>query len=398
MIKKMIVGRKSEYLNHMLTFYIAIVIALIVSGCKIQTAGMEITVSEVIEQIHNHNFHPLGEGKAMTYDRNLNEAGIANLENDDWKVRLLAVSDLVRIGIESDNEIIEGLTHKDEHVRQACAMALGILKAQEAIDDLEQIVKDDENAMVRSQAVIAIGQIESRNSLELLHDKMSNDPSRDVRHQCELAIDQIEKQMGTTDKHLSAFLSLDTTGFELARVGSIAPDFILDDTEGSEWKLSDFKERKWVVLIWVFADWCPVCHGEFHDLIKLQDDFNSEEVQVFTLECHDLYRGRVMVGKELEPTYWFSKESFKDAYTRQIGWPHLLDHAGIVGAMYGADPMAFAVHAEYINRPTTVIIDKDGIVQLLYQGTYWGDRPTIEQTLDMIRSGKFEFENQNRLK
>jgi len=105
-----------------------------------------------------------------------------------------------------------------------------------------------------------------------------------------------------------------------------------------------------------------------------------------------------MVGKELEPAYWFAKESYKDAYTSRIKWPHLLDRAGAVGARYGIDPLAFAVHAEYINRPTTVIVDKEGIVRFLYQGTYWGDRPTIEQTLDMILQEDFEFEHPKRRK
>ena len=105
-----------------------------------------------------------------------------------------------------------------------------------------------------------------------------------------------------------------------------------------------------------------------------------------------------MVGKELDPTYWFAKQSFKQAYTDQIWWPHLLDRAGAVGAAYGVDPLAFAVHAEYINLPSTIIIDPDGIVRLAYYGTFWGDRPTIEQTLEMIHNENFEFQHPKRLK
>ena len=126
------------------------------------------------------------------------------------------------------------------------------------------------------------------------------------------------------------------------------------------------------MLIWVFADWCPVCHGEFHDLMDIQEEFKEEGIEVVTIEIHDTYRGRVMVGKELEPSYWFAKESFKEAYSNRIKWPHLLDRAGAVGAMYGMDPLAFAVHAEYINRPGTVIIDKEGIVRSLIQGDLLG--------------------------
>ena len=66
--------------------------------------------------------------------------------------------------------------------------------------------------------------------------------------------------------------------------------------------------------------------------------------------------------------------------------------------MYGVDPMAFAVHAEYINRPSTVIVDPGVVVRLAYYGTYWGDRPTIGQTLEMIRNRHFEFEHPKRRK
>jgi len=194
-------------LIHLFTQYIVIVILLTVSACKGQTTSSEVLVQQVLTQIVKHDFHPLNEDRAMTIDRTFNKPGIADLSNGDWRIRLLAVRDLVRAGIRSDNEIIAGLSNSDEHVRQVCAMALGILKSQAAIDGLEQIVREDKNTIVRSQAVIALGQIESRGSLELLHESLINDPSRDVKHQCELAIDQIEKEMGTTEKQLSALLS-----------------------------------------------------------------------------------------------------------------------------------------------------------------------------------------------
>ena len=60
--------------------------------------------------------------------------------------------------------------------------------------------------------------------------------------------------------------------------------------------------------------------------------------------------------------------------------------------------MAFSVHAEYINRPCTFIIDADGILRFAYYGPFWGDRPSIEQTLDMIQHQNFNYENPRRLK
>ena len=373
-------------------------IMLVLLSCVNNASRDKVEVSQVFERIATHDFNPMNEDHSMTLDHAVREAGIPDLDNEDWRIRLLGVRDLVRAGQKSVDEILMGLQHSDEHVRQVCAMALGILSSEEGIEGLEQLAREDSSTVVRSQAIISLGQIESTGSLDLLNKIKEEDPSRDVMHQCELAIDQIQKQMGTSKKQLNAFLTLDETTFESVKLGEKASDFELQDTEGKTWKLSDFEDEKWVVLIWVFADWCPVCHGEFHELMDLHKLFVKEGIEVFTIEIHDRYRGRVMVGKELEPSYWFARESFKEAYTKRIKWPHLLDRAGAVGAKYGIDPLAFAVHAEYINRPSTVIVDKEGIVRFLYLGTFWGDRPTIDQTLDMIQKEEFEFEHPRRRK
>jgi hypothetical protein len=59
---------------------------------------------------------------------------------------------------------------------------------------------------------------------------------------------------------------------------------------------------------------------------------------------------------------------------------------------------AFTVHAEWINRPSEVIVDKEGIARFAYYGTFWGDRPSIYQQLEMVRSGDYSFAAPKRLK
>ena len=73
-----------------------------------------------------------------------------------------------------------------------------------------------------------------------------------------------------------------------------------------------------------------------------------------------------------------------------------MDQAGKVGAMYGVDPMEFVVHDEWINRPSTIIVAPSGVVRFAYYGTYWGDRPTIEQTLNMIKTNSYSFRHPER--
>lgn len=356
------------------------------------------TPETIFQRIASHSFHPLNEEGTFTLDRKLNEHGIADLDDTDWKVRLLGIRDLARLGqTEPIQTIAEGLAHEDLHVRQITAAALGILKASTSASRLEAALRQDPSPLVRAQAAMALGQMQSNSSLSVLGKALDEDSSRDVRHQCELAIHQIESRAGATSKQLEAFLSLETKDFHTLEVGAPAPEFSLDSTEGKSWHLKTLSRDKWSVLIWIFADWCPVCHNEFHELIELESQFRKENIGVFTLEIHDDYRGNVMVGKELEPDYWFSEESLKDAYTGKIWWPHLLDRGGKVGAAYGVDPMAFAVHAEYINRPSVVIIDPEGIIRLAYYGTYWGDRPSMREILGMIRAEDFSFQHPKRL-
>ncbi len=244
---------------------------------------------------------------------------------------------------------------------------------------------------------MALGQIEADDALDLLRELAEQDSSVDVRHQAKLSADQIEKRMGATPELAAAWRALDPSTFNRVYPGDTAPDFVLPDTEGNRWKLSNHTGDDWLLLIWVFADWCPVCHREFQELIEYRERIEALDVTVATIECHDLYRSRVMTGQELDPEYRFADTSFHEQYREAIWWPHLMDRAGRVGVQYGIDPMAYAVHAEYINRPATVIIDPDGIVRLAYYGTYWGDRPSIEEALDMIESNSFDYTHPRRL-
>ncbi|WP_042663906.1 redoxin domain-containing protein [Haloferax sp. ATB1] len=360
------------------------------------SSSNELSVEAVLDRVRTHEFHPVDE-TSFTVDRTLEEHGIADLDDDDWRVRLLAVRDLVRLGDAKMSEIAAEFEDDDVQVRYVCATALGILRSQSEIEVLERVVREDPNALARSQAIVALGQIGATRSLELLRDRQENDDSKDVRHQAELSVDRIQKGEVAEPELEAAYRDLDEDTFEQLAVGASAPLFELPDTDGRTWDLEDsIGDDEWTVLIWVFADWCPVCHREFDELIELREELQEADVNVATIECHGRYRGRVMVGRELEPEYWFAEESFIESYTEQIWWPHLLDRAGTVGAKYGVDPMAYAVHAEYINRPATVIIDPTGTVRFAYYGTFWGDRPSIEETLEMVQSEKFEFEHPER--
>lgn len=353
-------------------------------------------VEAILQRVAQHSFHPIRGG--FTFDRELNKHGVVDLDDRDWLVRTLAVRDLVRAGLPAESEIVAALEHSNAHVRHVAVMSLGIVRSTNAVARLEAVLLKDPDDVVRSQVAQALSQIGQSRSLDVLRLALKDDKSKDVRHQAELALHAIEHGHAATPELAAAYRALDERRFGRAKVGEPAPDFQLPDTDGRVWKLADFRGRKPVVLIWIFADWCPVCHGEFRELIELRRQFESAGIQVFTVEAHDTYPARVMVGREVEPKYWFSKTSFKDSYTKNIWWPHLVDRAGAVGAEYGVQPMAFVVHAEWINRPSVVIVDQEGGVRFAYYGTFWGDRPSIKQVLGMVQSGNYSFDAPKRLK
>ncbi|MBI4557452.1 MAG: redoxin domain-containing protein [Candidatus Hydrogenedentes bacterium] len=362
------------------------------------SAGKEAAsnVDQIMQRIKEFPFNPIRDGR--TREPALDHDGVANLADGAWRVRVLAIRDLARLGAAAVPEVVEYLNDENPHVRHVAAFALGFHPGEASDKALIDLLRRDPDSVVRSQAVISLSQLKSQAALTLLEDLAQNDASRDVRHQCDLAAYRITKYPGPETGLAAAYARLDESKFEQIRVGQPALDFELADTDGNNWRLTDFRGKKSVVLIWIFADWCPVCHNEFRELIQLKEEYAAHNVEVVTIECHDAYRGRVMVGREFQPKYWFTKESPQGFYQGRIWWRHLVDPAGSVGATYGVQPMEFVVHSEWINRPATVIVDKEGIVQFAYYGTYWGDRPSIEQTLGMVRSGNFAFEHPKRLK
>jgi len=372
--------------------------AMLAAILLIFSARASAQTETALARVATHSFQPLNEDGSFTSDRVLKSHGVRSLENDDWKIRLLALRDILKLLPQDYERVVAGLSHDSQHVRQIAAAAFGIARQSNSAKNLHTVLQSDPSALVRSQAAMSLGQMESTESLELLQKALKDDKSRDVQHQCELAIDQIEKHAGATAEQLNAFLNLDESLFEQIHLGQTAPDFALKDTDDQTWQLAKFSKGKWVVLVWIFADWCPVCHGEFSDLIQMQREFEEANATVATIECHDRFRCRLMVGKETDAKYWFSKGSFRDKYRSKIWWPHLSDLAGAIGAQYGVDPMCFAVHAEYVNRPSTIIIDPQGNVRFAYYGTFWGDRPLMHETLEMIKSESFDFVHPKRLK
>ena len=125
-------------------------------------------------------------------------------------------------------------------------------------------------------------------------------------------------------------------------VGQQAPDFELKDQHGTPVRLSDFRGRKNVVLVFYPLAFSGVCSGE---LRAMRDEFPEaarDDVELLTVSVDSVYALRA----------WSDAEAFGFPLLSDF-WPH-----GDVARSYGVfdDNRGIATRG-------TFIIDKDGVVR-----------------------------------
>ena len=124
-------------------------------------------------------------------------------------------------------------------------------------------------------------------------------------------------------------------------VGDEAPDFELSDQTGSKVKLSDFRGKQNVVLVFYPFTFTGVCQGE---LCELRDDLSSfatSDAQVLAVSCDSRFA----------QAKWAEEQGFGFPLLSDF-WPH-----GAVSRAYGV----FNEERGCANR-ATFVIDKSGRV------------------------------------
>ena len=116
-------------------------------------------------------------------------------------------------------------------------------------------------------------------------------------------------------------------------VGDIAPDFQLEDTEGNQVSLQALRGK--VVLVNLWATWCPPCIEEMPSMERLNEVMAGDDFVMLAINTEE--NGRNIVPAFLQKT----------PYT----FPILYDDKGVVQKLYGV-----------FKFPESFVIRKDGIV------------------------------------
>jgi mycoredoxin-dependent peroxiredoxin len=125
------------------------------------------------------------------------------------------------------------------------------------------------------------------------------------------------------------------------RTGENAPEFDLEVSHDERVRLSDYRGRSNVLLVFHPFAFTPVCEDEARDLQENLQSFRDAETEIVFVSC-DPSAARQAWKKELGAEYLFASDF----------WPH------------GAAATAYGVFNEENGAPHrgTFLIDKEGVV------------------------------------
>lgn len=126
--------------------------------------------------------------------------------------------------------------------------------------------------------------------------------------------------------------------------GARARDFRLESLDGSKVSLSDYEGKVVVVNLW--ATWCPPCRAEIPDLEAAYQDHKDKGLVILGVNIEEPAETVAPFVEEFEMTY-----------------PILLDSNGELMKTYRAQGL-----------PMSFIVDADGIIQVRHMGFLSGEQ------------------------
>lgn len=134
------------------------------------------------------------------------------------------------------------------------------------------------------------------------------------------------------------------------QVGMSAPDFELKDQDGTPVRLSQFRDRHPVLLVFVRGDWCPGCHMLLRTYEQHRMRFLERQVHVLGIGPDDIRVNKAMVERLGVSYHMLSDDGQRIA--------------GRYGIIYNNPSIEIGLdYAQGIPLPAAFLVDMDGQVR-----------------------------------
>lgn len=140
---------------------------------------------------------------------------------------------------------------------------------------------------------------------------------------------------------------------DLPETGPPAPDFELTTLEGEPFRLSE--QRGKIVVLNVWATWCPPCRMEVPGFVELQDEYRDQ--------------GVLFVGLSVDEEGFEAVQPFAEEY--EMNYPQVVGRG-----------VAFQKYGQTTTVPRTYLIDREGRIR--YQHTGLWMKGSLAAALDKL--------------
>jgi peroxiredoxin len=122
--------------------------------------------------------------------------------------------------------------------------------------------------------------------------------------------------------------------------GAMTPDFLLENLDGGELRLSDLRGKPLIINFW--ATWCAPCRKEMPQFVAAYDKYRSDGLEIVAVNLQE--------GKSIASGF---AEDYGMDFTVAI------DVDGEVGGQY-----------HLLGLPTTYFVGRDGIIRSVFTGPF----------------------------
>jgi cytochrome c biogenesis protein CcmG/thiol:disulfide interchange protein DsbE len=153
------------------------------------------------------------------------------------------------------------------------------------------------------------------------------------------------------------FMICATSVFAQESANNPAPDFVLPDLKGNNYKLSE-NLNKGPILINFWATWCVPCREEMKKLVEVYEKYEDGGLQILAISIDD-------------PKSVSRVKSFIN--TRKYPFKVLLDTNSEVMQLFQAE-----------NPPYTALLNSKGMVFYTHSGYRKGDEKILDDKISML--------------